>query len=368
MHKVVILGDRTFFANLFPTDFSTLFIYCNTLKKLKQYWSYGTADALLLHVNSNAEKICSFLERLENPRGIPIIILANNHIAPENLFHLAEIGADCLLNEQKDLNLLSEKLNCLVKMYKLNQPSYNGPILEEPSVIQMNVLRTAKAFASKESHILIQGNTGAGKGYLAKVIHDLSNRRDKPFLSINCTSIAESIFESEIFGSVEGAYTGSKNRAGIFEQTGKGTLFLDEIGDLSKNIQAKLLKIIDERSFFRVGSVKPITFQGRLLFATHRDLKKMVKKNQFREDLYYRINVLKITVPPLRKRIEDIPLLVKNIMIKINCRKQLSSMALIKLLKHSWPGNIRELHSVIQRADALSEGSKLIEGIHINFD
>jgi DNA-binding NtrC family response regulator len=213
--------------------------------------------------------------------------------------------------------------------------------------------------------VLITGDSGTGKELFAKVIHHHSRRRDKPFIPINCSAIPENLMESELFGHVKGAFTSAMfNKRGLFEEADQGTIFLDEIGDLPYSIQAKLLRVLQEQEIRPVGGNISKVINVRIIAATNADLTKRVHSGEFREDLFYRLNVMPIHIPPLRERPEDIPALTEHVLRKIekeyNQRSvTLSADSLELLLRHDWPGNIRELENTLKRAVALSGGGQI---------
>ncbi|MFZ5818008.1 MAG: sigma-54 interaction domain-containing protein [Bacillota bacterium] len=217
------------------------------------------------------------------------------------------------------------------------------------------VLELARRVAAVDSTILLLGESGVGKGVLARELHRASARWKGPFVKVDCAAIPESLLESELFGYAPGSFTGARRegKAGLIEQANGGTLFLDEIGDLSPSLQVKLLHVVQERRFTRVGSVAPVAVDIRIVAATHRDLEQMVAEGRFREDLYYRLNVVPITIPPLRERPEDVPALVRAFLTRFCDRyrveRQLSAEAMERLLAYRWPGNVRELENVIER-------------------
>ena len=213
----------------------------------------------------------------------------------------------------------------------------------------------ARKIAKSESTVLIRGESGTGKEVLAQSIHRLSHRSNGPFVAINCAAIPESLLESELFGYEEGAFTGAKKggKPGRFELAKGGTLFLDEIGDMPLYLQAKLLRVLQERRIERVGGTKSIEVDVRIIAATHKDLESMIANNQFREDLYFRLNVIPLYVPPLRERKEDLYELIQYYMNKFCKRfgkepKRFSSQALKKIFDYHWPGNIRELENMVE--------------------
>jgi two-component system response regulator PilR (NtrC family) len=223
----------------------------------------------------------------------------------------------------------------------------------------LDVFKMIETVARTSSTILLTGESGTGKGLVAQALHFHSLRRDKPMVSLNCGAVPETLLESELFGHMRGAFTGADtNKKGLLEVAEKGTIFLDEIGEMSAVMQVKLLRVLQERRFRRVGGLEELTADIRVIAATNQDLAKRVADGRFREDLYYRINVIPIALPPLRDRREDIPLLAEHFLNKYREQmgKAISSVsreALDVLGRHDWPGNIRELENVIERAVAL---------------
>ncbi|NOR12818.1 MAG: response regulator [Candidatus Aminicenantes bacterium] len=227
------------------------------------------------------------------------------------------------------------------------------------------MLDVVKKVSPSESTVLISGESGTGKEILAREIHKHSLRRDGPFVVVDCGALVETLFESELFGHVRGSFTGAyETKHGRFELANGGTVFLDEISNISLNIQAKLLRVIQEKEVTRVGSAKSIKIDVRIIAATHEDLAEAVKGGKFREDLFYRLSVVPIHVPPLRERKEDIPLLVDHFLLKYNKRakkniQSVSPQILEALRAYDWPGNIRELENTIERAIVLTRNDQL---------
>src|SRR6266446_6899908 len=227
------------------------------------------------------------------------------------------------------------------------------------------ILDLVRTVAPTDSTALIEGETGTGKELIARAIHDHSTRRDRPFVKLNCAAIPLGLLESELFGHERGAFTGAVGRkVGRFELAHQGTLFLDEVGDIPHELQPKLLRVLQEKEFERVGGTQTQRINVRLVAATSRDLSQMVAERQYRDDLYYRLNVFPIRIPPLRQRAEDIPLLVRYFAQKYERRmeKKIDSIpaaALRKLSSWHWPGNIRELENFIERSVILTHGSAL---------
>ncbi|WP_394169512.1 sigma-54 dependent transcriptional regulator [Saccharospirillum alexandrii] len=208
--------------------------------------------------------------------------------------------------------------------------------------------------ADKEVTVMIQGESGTGKEVVARNLHYNSHRRHKPFVPVNCGAIPAELIESELFGHEKGAFTGAiTSRAGRFEMAEGGTLFLDEIGDLPLNMQVKLLRVLQERTFERVGGNKTFNCDIRVIAATHRNLEQMIEENTFREDLYYRLNVFPIEMPPLRERSEDVPVLLNELIARLENEKRgsirFNSAAVMSLVRHDWPGNVREMANLVER-------------------
>ncbi|MEO7985155.1 MAG: sigma-54 dependent transcriptional regulator [Gemmatimonadales bacterium] len=228
-----------------------------------------------------------------------------------------------------------------------------------PSIIQ--VMKTVARVAPSQATVLLLGETGTGKELVARTLHRYSDRADRRFVAVNCSALAEGLLESELFGHVKGAFTGaSASRPGLFREADHGTLFLDEIGDVSPSLQARLLRALQEHEIVPVGSESPVKVDVRVLAATHRDLPSLVREGGFREDLYYRLNVVTIALPALRERRQDIPLLIDHFLRALAARHGRDLMAVdpeaqLRLLGYDWPGNIRELQNVLERAMLLAE-------------
>jgi transcriptional regulator with PAS, ATPase and Fis domain len=226
------------------------------------------------------------------------------------------------------------------------------------------------SLAASLSNVLIQGETGTGKELLAKAVHELSSRKDKPFIAVNCGALPDTLLESELFGYKKGAFTGAdRDKPGRFSLADKGTLFLDEIGEISPTVQVKLLRVLQDKIFEPLGSTHPVQANVRIIVATNRDLTARVKAGKFREDLFYRIHVVRLDLPPLRQRKEDIPILINHFIERFNRIQQkavagITPEVMALLMAHQWPGNIRELENLIERAFVLcSEGSITLEHI-----
>jgi two-component system, NtrC family, response regulator GlrR len=232
-----------------------------------------------------------------------------------------------------------------------------------------SLLEAVSRIANTESTVLLMGESGTGKDLIAKLIHLASERRDKPFVAINCAALPETLLESTLFGHEKGAFSGAFRTAkGLFVQANQGSIFLDEIGDMSLPIQAKVLRVLQEKNFYPVGSEKQTEVDVRVIAATNKDLEERVKQGLFREDLFYRIHVIPMVLPPLRERKEDIPPLVDHFLLEFSRQtkkeiKGLTPQAMQKLMLYDWPGNVRELKNVIEYAVAMSDKDRITEDL-----
>ena len=268
---------------------------------------------------------------------------------------IAVVNAKSMEKARGKIEGLQEQITSELDSHKI--------VANSPAIIEK--LEIADRVARTDSSVLILGESGVGKEVFAERIHLKSNRRGKPFVKINCAAIPEGLLESELFGHVKGAFTSAvSSRLGRFELADGGTIFLDEIGELPLGLQAKLLRVIQERSFEKVGSDQTITVDVRILAATNRDIEKQVENGAFRSDLYYRLNVLPLYIPPLRQRLEDIPDLADLFLEKFMKKTQsnfegFSKDAMETMLSYSWPGNVRELENCIERACIIGKGNKI---------
>lgn len=276
-----------------------------------------------------------------------------------------------LFRDVKEVKALARRLENLeskVKTYegeinRLHQAKYTFDHIITRNLRMKSLIELARKAAESHSTVLIEGESGTGKEYFSHAIHKGSYRSTGPFVQINCAAIPRELIESELFGYVEGAFTGAKKggKLGKFELANGGTLFLDEIGMLPHDMQAKLLRVLEEREYEQIGGNQKLAVDIRVIAATNEDLTEMVHKGRFREDLYYRLNVIRLSLPPLRSRMEDVPLLAEHILEGF-CESyhrhsvRLSNGALERLMAYDWPGNVRELRNAMERALMMSEG------------
>jgi two-component system response regulator AtoC len=274
------------------------------------------------------------------------------------------IDLDLTVEKAFQVRALEEKVSYLVEE-KQREYTIDNIIGRSPQIRE--VFKLIGSVANTRTNILIQGESGTGKELVAKAIHYSSPYRDEPFIVINCSAISDTLLESELFGHVKGAFTDAVYETkGKFEIAGKGTLFLDEIGDISPNLQSKLLRVIETRDFMKVGGEKILKTEARIIAATNHDLKALINNDQFREDLYYRLKVVEIFLPPLRERKEDIPELVAYLLEKINreLRRNVRKVPqeVMKLLQDlPWKGNVRELENALTRAVILAKGDVVLK-------
>ncbi len=268
-----------------------------------------------------------------------------------------------LRKELEDINLIKERYSEELKL--LRKQHFSAKNIIYKSLAMKDTLDMALTAAPFDSTVLISGESGTGKEVLAQFIYQNSQRKDKPFIKVNCAAIPKNLFESELFGYMPGSFTGAlkTGKAGMFELANEGTILLDEIGELTMPIQSKLLRVIQEQEVLRVGGTDPIKLDVRILASTNRDLPQEIKDGNFREDLYFRLNVVPIEIPPLRKRVEDISEMINHFMTRLNTKYNknviLSQRAEEALVKYTWPGNVRELQNVIEYMFIMNSREKI---------
>lgn len=312
----------------------------------------------------------------------PEILMMTAHATIESAIEAMKLGATDYLQKPFEIDEFLVVVRRAVEHERLrthrdyliterDEQFNNYGIVGRSKVIQ-EVVRTAKLVAQSRSTVLLTGETGTGKELVARAVHDWSAQREMPLVKVNCAALPETLIESELFGHVRGAFTGAvANKKGRFALADGGTLFLDEVGTVSLTAQAKLLRVLQEREFEPVGSERTVKVDVRVIAATNRDLRHMAGEGQFLEDLYYRLNVIPIAVPPLRDRREDIPLLVEHFVARHAIRagkriEGISADAMTQLTQAPWPGNVRELENAIERAVVLTQ-TPMIQARDITF-
>src|SRR5271157_3255695 len=300
--------------------------------------AYATVDTAITAMKEGAQE---YIVKPCNPEEISLLV--ERIIKVKNL--------------QRENTILRKKLS---RQYRY------GDIISK-NVRMREILDLAREVASLRSTVLIRGGSGTGKELIARAIHNSGDRASKPFVAVSCAALAETLLESELFGHEKGAFTGAaQQRPGKFEMADGGTIFLDEIGDISPKLQVDLLRVLQDRSFYRVGGSEEVRVDVRVVAATHVNLQQAVAEGKFRDDLFYRLNVIGIQIPPLRERCEDIPLLAQHFVESTSHElgKDVSGISeggLKVLLDHSWPGNVRELENAIERAMVTCRGAELTE-------
>ncbi len=336
-------------------------------------------DLAILDLQLVRQDGISLMEELHRVRpDMPVIILTA-HGSIESAVEAMKRGAFTYLTKPFDARELilhvehaleNKRLASEINRLKgLLTERYDFQNIVARSAAMQTVLEAVSRIAKTDSTVYVRGESGTGKELIARAIHLASNRKDKPFVAINCAALPETLLESELFGHEKGAFTGAvKSSKGLFAQAHEGSIFLDEIGDMPLSIQAKFLRVLQERQFYPVGSEQPLEVDVRVIVATNKDLEEHVRQGLFREDLYYRIHVIPVVLPPLRERKEDIPVLVDHFLKKFCGQmnkdiKGLTPLAMQRLMLHDWPGNVRELENTIEYALAMTRQDVLTEDL-----
>ncbi|MBH2813068.1 two-component system response regulator GlrR [Serratia liquefaciens] len=309
-----------------------------------------------------------FAEIQKHQPGMPVIILTAHGSIPDAVAATQQ-GVFSFLTKPVDRDALYKAIDeALSQSLPAGDDSWREDIVTR-SPIMLRLLEQAKMVAQSDVSVLINGHSGTGKEVLAQAIHGASPRGKKAFIAINCGALPEQLLESELFGHAKGAFTGAvSSREGLFQAAAGGTLFLDEIGDMPLSLQVKLLRVLQERKVRPLGSNRDLDIDVRIISATHRDLQKAMAKNEFREDLYYRLNVVNLKIPALNERAEDIPLLANHLLRESAKRhkpfvRSFSSDAMKRLMTATWPGNVRQLVNVIEQCVALTSAPVISEAL-----
>ncbi len=376
--RILVADDERFMAEMLQEIFEEEGMLVETAldgRQALEKFRSSSFDLVLLDLRMPEVSGMEVLKeiRRDDP-DIPVVVITA-YGSVDNAVEALKIGAYDFVTKPFKIEELKNIITRALELERLKRERdylldeireefhFEGVIGESPRMKE--VMQMAQLVAKTDATVLIYGESGTGKELLARSIHFQSDRKDKPFIVVNCGAITETLLESELFGHEKGSFTGAHARKlGKFELADEGTIFLDEIGEMSPAMQVKLLRVLQDRTFERVGGTAVIAVNVRVIAATNRDLKKMVKDGTFREDLYYRLNVIPIELPPLRDRKEDLPLLCGFLIAK-HCRRLhkkiqgISPQAMRLLKKYSWPGNIRELDNVIERAIILSQDEVL---------
>lgn len=378
--KILEILQKYYTESIFVTDDSANIIYANDAaaqrlgttsesivgRNVQELMAEGlySKSTVLMAMQSGKTEISSIYPEHNNSivsQSIPIFDEENKIYAIVTINMSQERSKewnDIILGEKEMNDRLRRELDYL-------RGFSNNAIIVDSEAMQ-KVMRTIAAVAPTDSNVVVLGESGTGKDVIARLIHDHSERKDNSYIGINCAAIPDNLLESELFGYEKGAFTGalSAGKIGLFEAAKGGTIFLDEIGDMPLSLQAKLLRALENKEIRRVGGVKNIPIDVRIICATNANLMELVKEKRFREDLYYRLNVFEIKLPPLRERKEDIIPLAEHFLRaqneKCGGKKFLGALAVDTMLKHDWPGNIRELRNVVERIYVVSPGDELV--------
>ncbi len=381
MEKILIIDDdksiRQTLSNYLKKKNYEIFSAENSFKGFDAVKAYHP-DLIISDIRMPGMSGLELLEKIKefDPHVNVIILTAYDDM--QSTIKAMQLGAYDFIEKPLELERLKTSIKRALENKHLSDRLASF-ISEDASEYQMentligktkkikDVYKKIGQVSSSKVTVLIQGESGTGKELVAKAIHFSGITKNFPFIPVNCTALTESLLESELFGHVKGAFTGSiRNKKGKFELAGEGTIFLDEISEISPNLQVKLLRVLQEREFEKVGGENLIPMKARVIAATNRDILKLVKEEKFREDLYYRLNVVSIYIPPLRERIEDIPPLVKHFLNKANKMlhkgvNKIPNEVMETLKKHFWVGNVRELENTLLQALVLTSGDVLLK-------
>jgi len=370
MSRILIVDDekniRTRLVTFFESCGYQVSSAASAETAIEAFAAAGRVDVVLTDFRMAELNGLDLLRRVKRDSSDTAVILMTAYATIENAVEAMKAGAYDYLPKPFSLEQAQHVVERALEVQKLRAENRTlrdaldeRPLLESSSLAVRRLIDTARQAAASEITILLTGESGTGKNVLARQIHRWSRRAEKPFITVNCTTLSESLLESELFGHMRGSFTGAvKDKPGRLEAADGGTLFLDEIGDLAPNLQAKFLRFIQEQSFERIGGSDTIHVDARIIAATNRDLATEVAARHFREDLYYRLNVITLSVPPLRERRDDILPLAEWLLRTAALRNHRSTMsfspdATAAILDYRWPGNVRELRNVIERAVVL---------------
>ena len=381
--RILIVDDdaetRAFLARLLRREWDIL--VAGSMVEAIDRFNMDPPDVVLLDVELPDGSGVDLLSRFKAESETTAIVMMSGQSTLDRVVRSMQLGAETFLQKPFDLDTLAIALEQAHRMARRNtqllafrrgeRPREAPLVGVSPPIAALN--EALPGFAAASAPLLIEGESGTGKGVLARLVHGMSPRAQSPFVDLNCPGLSRELLESELFGHERGAFTGATHtKPGLFEIVGDGTLFLDEIGEMDILVQARLLKAIEEKRFRRVGGVRDLTASFRLVVATNRDLSAEVAAGRFRRDLYYRLNVVKVKMPALRERLDDMPLLVHEILSALardlsRPVPKVSAAALRKLVSYPWPGNVRELRNVLERA-MLSGVRDEVMSSHISLD
>ncbi|MEA1910470.1 MAG: sigma-54 dependent transcriptional regulator [Spirochaetota bacterium] len=332
-------------------------------------------DIVILDLDLEREDWLDFIGKVLSTQNPPSLLVTGSCQFFKRIIKAIKMGAQDYIPKpynQENILHMEEAINLSISSRLNRNYAKKAHYLPDNIVGFSNQILTIKelllSYAKSDAPILLLGESGVGKNLIAENIHRLSSRSNSIYKTIHTAALPPTLIESELYGTDAGAFTDAKPRAGYFESADKGTLFLDEIGEIPIESQVKLLRILEEKTITRIGGNKQIPIDVRVISATNISIANAIKNKAFREDLYYRISTLTITIPPLRERVEDIPLLVDYYLIRPNCKNKITNSALEKLVSYPWPGNIRELKSTLLRSEIHAGRNTPIDESHIIFN
>ncbi len=377
MAKILIIEDDEIFSELlsmFLEDRGHEPQVANNLEQARAALQHNTPDAILLDQQLPDGLGIDFLQEIVQDKLHPPVIMITGVSDNALAIKAMGLGAHDFIRKPMEELELETSLNNALKSHRMSrqilavtsdgeyQIDISQIVGKSPAIL--DICKTIGMVAGSNATVLITGDSGTGKEVVAHAIHHHSGRSGL-FLPVNCSALSENLLESELFGHEKGSFTGAvAHKEGKFELTDEGTLFLDELGEMPAPLQAKLLRVLQEGTFERVGGTQTLSTNSRIIAATNRDLTAMVADGSFREDLFYRLNVVHIHIPPLRERMQDLPLLIEHLLAKINVRqhtaiKNITESALHRMQNYQWPGNIRELENTLTRAAVLARGDSI---------
>jgi DNA-binding NtrC family response regulator len=379
MRSILVIDDDTSICETLEISFSEKGYHVSTaLNGEEGFRKFQTEnpDVILLDIRMPGIDGLTLLEKIKEIQSDTYVVIMTAYDDMQTTIRAMQLGAYEYVRKPLDADEIESTVTRALENRELNG-RMNGALKEISQKYELNniigrskpmreIFKTIGSASTSRVTVLIRGESGTGKELIAKAIHFNSADKNRPFIAINCTAIPETLFESELFGYEKGAFTGAiAMKKGKFELAENGTIFFDEIGDVSLGIQAKLLRVLQEKRFERVGGVHPLATEARIVAATNKHLEQMIEHGQFREDLYYRLKVIEISVPPLRERREDIPLLMEFLLDKINTEfnqrvRKVAPEAMAWLCCQTWKGNVRELENVLRRAVVLAKGDVLL--------
>jgi len=383
--RILVVDDEPQFLGTIQTyleDSGLEVVTGTSCRQAEDLYSHAKPDAAVLDYSLSDGNALQILPRLRALDGSIPIIIVTGHASIELAVQAIKMGAEHFLTKPVDLGALVVMLtrslenqrNRRKEALDSSRRTRHGinPFLGTSSAIRQ-LADVATRVASSDSPVLLQGETGTGKSVLARWIHENGSRAKEPFVDLNCGGLTRDFLETELFGHEKGAFTGAvTTKPGLLEIAHKGTLFLDEIGDVDMQVQPKILKVLEEKQFRRLGDVRDRRVELRLVAATHQNLAALMRDKRFRSDLFFRISTIPMVVPSLRDRVDDIPLLANHLLGRLSAElggtpAELTSEAMRRLQSYTWPGNIREMRNVLERALLLS-GSRVISEKNLHFD